>query len=133
MALRLKKQKDVQKSDIHKQKHKNSTEEKKKLKPSASQHPATTPVPQKEQREVPFIMLHCCIQSCVAYLGGPEAEGCRLDISFLFVHQQQRFVFYQTQILSCGYMPQSERLTPADMTPTPPGYKHNRGIIYKYI
>ncbi|TNN62831.1 hypothetical protein EYF80_026906 [Liparis tanakae] len=32
-----------------------------------------------------------------AYLGGPEAEGCGLDVGFLFVHQQQGFVFYETQ------------------------------------
>lgn len=58
------------------------------------------------------------------YLGRPEAEGCRLDVSFLFVHQQQRFVLYQTEILPCGHMSESEWLTPADMTPTPPGHTH---------
>lgn len=60
-----------------------------------------------------------------AYLGGPEAEGCGLDVGFLFVHQQQRFVFYETQVLPRGHVPQSERLTPADMTPAPPGHKHS--------
>lgn len=60
------------------------------------------------------------------YLGRPEAEGCRLDISFLFVHQQQRFVLYQTEILPCGHMSQSKWLTPADMTPTPPGHKDSQ-------
>lgn len=60
--------------------------------------------------------------SLTFYLGRPEAEGCRLDISFLFVHQQQRLVFYHAQILPCGHMSQSEWLTPTDMTPTPPGH-----------
>lgn len=62
----------------------------------------------------------------VQYLGWPETEGCRLHICFLFVHQQYQFVFCQTEILSCGHMSESEWLTPADMTPTPPRHKYSQ-------
>lgn len=84
---------------------------------------------------VPIPIIHSglhAVDVVTAYLGGPEAEGCRLYISFLFVHQQQRFVFYQTQILPCGHMSQSEWLAPADMTPTPPGYKQRHKDIQNH-
>lgn len=57
------------------------------------------------------------------YLGGSEAEGGGLDISFLFIHKQQKLVFSQTQILPCGHMSESEWLTPANVTPTPAAKK----------
>lgn len=76
----------------------------------------------------------CVLQIGVCFmvhLGGPEAEGCGFDISFLFVHQQQSFVFYQTQIFPRGHMSQSEWLTPTDVTPTPPKHTHKRTLHYR--
>lgn len=55
------------------------------------------------------------------YLGRPEAEGGGLDIGLLFVHQQQRLVVCQTEVLPCRHVSESERLTPANVTAAPPG------------
>lgn len=57
------------------------------------------------------------------HLGRPEAESCGLDVSLLFVHQQQRLVVCQTEILPCRHMSKSERLTPANVTATPSGHR----------
>lgn len=57
------------------------------------------------------------------HLGWPEAERCGLDVSLLFVHQQQRLVVCQTEILPCRHVSKSERLTPPNVTATPSGHR----------
>lgn len=55
-----------------------------------------------------------------AHLGRAEGEGRRLDVGFLFVHEEKVLVFQETQVLARGDVPQSERLAPPYVAPTPP-------------
>lgn len=66
---------------------------------------------------------HRIKQWSALHLGWPEAERCGLDVSLLFVHQQQRLVVCQTEILPCRHVSKSERLTPANVTATPSGHR----------
>lgn len=75
-----------------------------------------------------------------AYLRRPEAEGSGPDIRLLFVHQEKRLLLSQTEILPCGHVSESEGLTPADMTPTPPGKntsalktEHGSGFLFLFF
>lgn len=65
------------------------------------------------------------------YLGRPEAEGCGLDIGLLFVHQQQRLVVCQTEVLPCRHVSESERLTPANVTAAPPGHVQSETLAHE--
>lgn len=69
---------------------------------------------------------YCITFFFAPYLGGPKAEDSGFDISLLFVNQEEWFVLCLTEILSCGHMSKPERLTPADMTSTPPRHKNSQ-------
>lgn len=63
------------------------------------------------------------------HLGGPKAEDCGLDVSLVFVHQEEGLLLCQTEVLSRGHMSQPEGLTPADVASTPPRHKNSQ--IYR--
>lgn len=67
------------------------------------------------------------------YLGGPKAEDCGLDISLVFVHQEEGLLLCQTEVLSCGHMSQPEGLTPADVTSAPSRHKNSQIYSQTYL
>lgn len=63
-------------------------------------------------------MLTSCALVCTN-LRGSEAEGGGDSVGPLPVLQHQPPVLGQGQVVTGGQVPQSERLTPADVAPTP--------------
>lgn len=55
-----------------------------------------------------------------SYLWRPEAEGGCPDVGLVPLNQMQTFVLCEAHVPPSGHMAQSERLSPACMTSTPP-------------
>lgn len=54
-----------------------------------------------------------------AYLGGSEAEGGGVCVRPFSILKHQPSVLRQRQVVTCGQVSESERLTPADVAPAP--------------
>lgn len=60
-----------------------------------------------------------CMRDTGPHLGDSKAEGGGVCVGPFPVLQHQASVFRQRQVVTRGQVPESERLTPADVAPAP--------------